>query len=241
MSQNKSLLRILVTLGFMFCVYIVFTAIVESIEASETTIHLGLDNEAEGSFTIVEETKFTLWLSEISFSDETSLDCLASADGVDKTTDIECDDFWYDSILFSLKLTDEEGNHYYFDDMGNTTLTSNNDKAIGKVTLPKGEYTLQVLDPGSYGYANVLKLQNSEIFSNIFKIVFGGIGAVFLFIIYFVLLALSKNQKRRAMYQSDEYYINNMNKLDQNQEIYDDEDPFSQYDKKENNHDYKRY
>lgn len=119
--------------------------------------------------------------------------------------------------------------YYYINDMGSTSIQMNDYQAIGTINFDSGEYAVTIIDT-SYHSESFIRFQDTSMIGSTILLVFvaiGFIGSIITSIVLYVLtLRVSKNS-------DDEYayYDSQINKQDHNQELYDEDDPFSIYDK----------
>lgn len=119
--------------------------------------------------------------------------------------------------------------YYYINDMGNTSIQMNDYQAIGTIDFDSGEYAVTIIDT-SYHSESFIRFQDTSMIGNTILLIFVGIGfigsLITSIVLYVLTLKVSKNN-------DDEYayYDEQINKQDHNQELFDEDDPFSIYDK----------
>lgn len=211
-------------LGFYLGKGIVFL-----VDASKTTIDFQMDTSFD--VTIDEENDFYLMLDDNSYEVSPLTECDVNTANSFAST-FQCNDgsdFSYYTRDIKITMYNQDTDTYiYFDDMGNTSITSNEYEAIGRITLKKGTYTITTSSNMLFDESN-LRLEDTQLVIGIVGVVFASLGLVGSLIGAIILLTMAKSNKKDSTDQYA-YYDSQMNKQDHNQELFDEDDPFSKYD-----------
>lgn len=229
-GNGKLFSMLLFLLGFGLFIYVGYT-ISELVDVSSTTVDF-TDENSNIEISVQQDSNFYLMIDFVSGNNYELVDytdnCSVIHTGSD-TTEIICNIATVYSDSFELELTDlDNGDRILFEDMGNTSITTNDYHSIAKISLPEGNYRLNVLNSTMNGNANI-KFEDASIIGYILKIVFGLIVAIGSMVGFIVLKSMSK--RSRSIHHGNEYYDQQMQQQDKNNELFDDDDPFKEYDK----------
>lgn len=223
MKKMFSLLLFGVT---MILAYILFTNISGIVRTSQETIEF--NETTTFDLNVTDETSYYLMTNNQLLSSN-----LCYITNTDTESSYYCD-YTMSNILnqdggLSISVLNNETNQvHYIQDMGNTSITSNDYDAIGKISLEQGTYTVTATIDIESSYAS-FKLENSQLIKYILVTVFSAIGFIGSLIGAILLLSLSKLNTQSLDSQLD-YYDRQIERQDHTVDLYDDDDPFSKYD-----------
>lgn len=228
-KKNKGLMILFLGVSIVILSYAI-VSLFTLIDVSKNTVNL-LPNDFTLTFTVEEDTIYYLQGSNLSTnSNRSDVDCDFVYSNIDNVHDFECDTGYtiFDDATFQVVIKNTNTNEYIeIESMGNTSVTMNEYSAIGKVSLEEGSYVIEVRN-STLDSDVEFRLQDRAMLGELFKVIFGFMIAFGSFIGFVIFVVINKNGT--SMHHSYDYYDQQMNEQDKNNQLYDDDDPFKEFD-----------
>lgn len=227
MNNTRRVFKAALFLLFILAGIVVVNSIASLIGFKSEMVLFDVKEGTFTSITVSEESRYTLYIDNFIEDGEDAYDCKVTRISESIDSRFVCtNNETFETVSFNIRIY-SDNNHYNFTGMGNVTLIQNNRLAIGRITLPEGIYNIEVTQTGGYYNFYEIRLENSSNFGEIFKIIFGSIIAVGLFIGYVILSIVQASDKSKL---SSKYHKKTDESTTHLTDDFDEDDPFAKYD-----------